>query len=404
MENRQSGFRVGGLGRAGAGATIMAIGLSVAALVAAPAARAQSPGEVSITLEYSGEVLTGAGRAGPDYVDNLDIIGDWDDGNTRVHAYVLYNNGRDFSGPRFPRGYVASNLETGVRAVRLYEAWVEHRLADGRLSLLGGLYDYNSEFDVLEASGLFLNPVHGIGNDIGQTGLNGPSIFPSTSLAFRVAVRPSDALTIRAAVLDGVPGDPARPRRTAVKLGRGDGAMVAIEADQRVGAWRFLAGGWRYTAAFDDMLATAQAGRSVAREGNHGVYLRGEGLLAGQAEGRGTDAFFRVGWANGRFNALDRLATAGLRFRAPLPSRPGDQAGIAFAWSGSAGRARAAGALNGDPATRNEWSVEATYSLQLTDWIAVQPDVQYIANPAFEPDRDAWVGGVRLTLSWSNKP
>jgi porin len=48
-----------------------------------------------------------------------------------------------------------------------------------------GLYDLNSEFDVIEAAALFLNPSHGIGPDFAQSGRNGPSIFPVTSLAIR---------------------------------------------------------------------------------------------------------------------------------------------------------------------------------------------------------------------------
>lgn len=48
-----------------------------------------------------------------------------------------------------------------------------------------GLYDLNSEFDALDDAGLFINSAFGVGTDIGLTGVNGPSIFPVTSLAVR---------------------------------------------------------------------------------------------------------------------------------------------------------------------------------------------------------------------------
>lgn len=75
-----------------------------------------------------------------------------------------------------------SNIETGVRATRLYEAWLETGLGE-RGSLRAGLYDLTSEFDVLETANLFIHSAHGIGSDIGLSGLNGPSIFPVTSRA-----------------------------------------------------------------------------------------------------------------------------------------------------------------------------------------------------------------------------
>ena len=181
----------------------------------------------------------------------------------------------------------------------MYEAWIEQSLADGKLSLRAGLYDLNSEFDALDAAGLFINPAHGIGTDFSQSGLNGPSIFPVTSLAVRLQYKASDDTTLRLAVLDGVPGDPVRPKRTAIKLGKGDGAMLVGELDQRVGDWRLIAGYWRYTALFDDLLDTARAGVPSQRRGAQGAYLRGEGLVAGTKEGSGLDAFFRLGWADG---------------------------------------------------------------------------------------------------------
>ncbi|MFM2411056.1 MAG: hypothetical protein RL481_1884 [Pseudomonadota bacterium] len=377
-------------------------GLALAALChAVPVLAEKSEDGVSVELGYTAELLGGGGRSNPTYVDNLDVIVEARTGETKFHLYGLYNNGRDFSGRRFPRGFVASNIETGVKAVRLYEAWVEQGFAGGGASVLAGLYDYNSEFDALGASAIFLNPIHGIGNDIAQAGENGPSIFPVTSLGVRVQVKPSDTLTVRAAVLDGVSGDPARPRRTAIKLGKGDGAFIAFEADKTIGDWRLMAGYWGYTAQFEDGLASAVAGASVRRRGNQGLYLRGEGLVAGAKEGKGADAFFRLGRANGRFNEIGLMATTGFHFRAPFAGRPDDAAGLAVSWSSSATRARSLQSRLGEPITRDEWGFEATYAFKITDWLTLQPDLQYVINPAFERGRKAVVGGLRISTSWS---
>jgi hypothetical protein len=94
---------------------------------------------------------------------------------------------------------------------KLYEAWYQQNLFDEKLSLLLGLFDLNSEFDVTENAGLFLNSSFGIGPDYSQSGGNGPSIFPTTSLAFRVRVQPTDAFYVQSAVFDGVPVAPTTP-------------------------------------------------------------------------------------------------------------------------------------------------------------------------------------------------
>lgn len=369
-------------------------------LLCGPVAASEGDG-LSGEAAYTAEVLAGQGAAGADYVDNLDLTVIWRDKDTEVFVYGLYNNGRDFSGPRYLRGWVASNIETGTLALRLYEAWIDQSLADGKLSLRAGLYDLNSEFDALDAAGLFINPAHGIGTDFSQSGRNGPSIFPVTSLGLRVQARLSDRTALRLAVLDGVPGDPDRPKRTAIKLGQGDGALLAGELEQKAGDWRLIAGYWRYTAPQEALLESASSGALVMRKGAQGAYLRGEGLLAGASEGRGLDAFFRLGWADQRFHEVERFASAGLRWRGPFAGRPADEAGIAVAASRSGRAARQAQASDGAGIARSDWAFEATYALALTEWLTVQPDLQYFINPAYEPGRRAWMGGLRVTLGWS---
>src|SRR5690606_31578386 len=154
----------------------------------------------------------------------------------------------------------------------LYEAWIDQRLWDDRVSLRAGLYDLNSEFDAIDPAALFVNSAHGIGTDFGQTGENGPSIFPNTSLALRIEAQLSDNWLVRAAVLDGVPGDPNHPKRTTIKLGNGDGALMVGEINYAQGNFRAGLGTWGYTARFTDSMT------GMERRGNQGIY----GFVSGQ--------------------------------------------------------------------------------------------------------------------------
>ena len=51
---------------------------------------------------------------------------------------------------------------------------------------------------------------------------------------------------------------------------------------------------------------------------------------------------------------------------------------------------------------QHETTVELTYRAQVTPWLAVQPDVQYVINPGADPAlKNALVVGLRLEAAWS---
>ena len=92
--------------------------------------------------------------------------------------------------------------------------------------MLAGLYDLNSEFYRLQ-SALFLNSSFGIGPEFAQSGVEGPSIFPDTSVGMRIAFKPAEGLVVRIAALDGVPVD--RPDGSRGIFKPGDGALIVGE-------------------------------------------------------------------------------------------------------------------------------------------------------------------------------
>jgi porin len=319
-----------------------------------------------------------------------------------VFLYGLYNNGNSLTDDLVGDFQVASNIDAGVRAARLYEAWVEQRFAGDRASLKAGLYDLNSEFDTNDSAALFINSSHGIGPDFSQSGQNGPSIFPVTSLAVRGDYRIADNWLVRAAVLDGVPGDPNRPRRTAIKLGNGDGALLVSELEYSDAVTKAAAGTWRYTAKFDDLLATAVSGESVSRSGNGGFYVFAERRLSsGTREEPGLAAWARLGLADENFNPIERYVGGGLVYTGPVPGRAEDQLGLAIAKIKLGTPYRRALALAGVESDASETKIELTYRAGLTPWLTVQPDIQYIINPGADPSLgNALLFGLRTEIGF----
>lgn len=357
----------------------------------------ETHGPVLLQLTYTGEVMgnaSGGLRRGTRYLDNLDIVFEADMERlvgwtgAQVHVYGLYNNGKSIS-DLVGDTQAVSNIEAGTRALRLYEAWIDQKIGDS-LSVKAGLYDLNSEFDALDAAGLFVSSPHGIGTDFAQSGRNGPSIFPSTSLTARLQWAPAEGWAVRAAVLDGVPGDPDHPGRTAIKLGDGDGALLVGEVEAPLGGGKLLLGRWQYSARFERNDGTGTG------KGNAGTYVRGEFPLIDRAE-RKVDAFFRLGTAAGRFNMFDGFASGGLKFSGWVPGREEDEFGVALAAAFTSDSYRAA-----TGAGSSEVAIEATYRAPIASWLSLQPSVHYIRNPSAAPGvADTLVLGLRAEASFS---
>lgn len=291
-------------------------------------ARAQDPqvdgpsdNAFELSAAYTAEVWRNEGgvKDGWRYLDNLDVVLEADleravgwEGATGL-VYFLYNNGASLS-ELTGDIHIVSNIETGVRAARLYEAWIEQQIAD-TASIKVGLYDLNSEFDALETSALFI---------------------------------------------------------------------AIAEADWRSGGLRLLAGGWRYSEKQDRV-----DGQGAASSG--GAYLRGEACLHG-AEHCTIAVFGRAGIASGASNPYDAFLSGGLVY---MPSE-GEQMGLAVA------RAIASNVAAIDEGRANtETVIEATYARELTHWLSVQPDVQYVINPGAGPDtRNALVMGLRVSIGF----
>lgn len=360
----------------------------------APAEIDEAHGPVVFEATYTGEIMANAAggvRRGARYLDNLDLVFEADLEalagwrGAELHFYGLYNNGRsisDLTGDAF----AVSNIETGVSAFRLYEAWIDQKVG-ATSSVKFGLYDLNSEFDALESSALFIGSAHGIGAEVSQSGLNGPSIFPSTSLAIRIEKAFPSGVKVRTALLDAVPGDPDRPRRTAINLNSAEGALAIGEIDIPVGKARLLLGHWRYTAQFH----TFNGGEA---RGNAGTYLRGEAELF-EHGGVRLDGFFRLGKAAARFNMFDTFASAGAKVTGLMAEDGTDELGVAVAraWTSDGYRETAR-------ASSNETVFELSYRHGVLPFLTLQPNLQYVLSPSADPlVDDAVVFGLRAEIT-----
>jgi porin len=366
---------------------------------------------IDIELIYKFDVISntsGGIKTGTETLNNLDIKAVLDgeklfgSQGTSAKIYYLNNNGSRPGANLVGDAEGIDNIEVRNPSGRLLEAWIQQTFMKDRFSFLAGLYDLNSEFYVTDASGLFIRPTFGIGTDMGQSGKNGPSIFPVTSAGVRFKVQPTQALLFQAAVLDGVPGDPNSPKGTHVRFNHGDGALIVGEADYVPGGGspngKMGFGAWEYTGKFDDFVDVDGAGNPVQRR-SYGLYALGQRQVYQEPghEGRGLNIFARVGVANGDVNQFDYAWSAGAVYTGLFPGREKGQLGLGVEGAHASSKYR----NSVGTADASTTAFELAYNDNLTPWLAVQPDVQYIVNPGVDPMlKNALVVGARFTAKF----
>lgn len=354
---------------------------------------------------YSADVyanLTGGIETGVRYMDNIDVEVGFDIKGTSFFLYGLGNQGKSIS-EIVGDVQTISNIDS-ENSWRLYEAWVNKPLPSIKSSVLVGLYNLNSEFDVVNAGGLFINSSHGIGPDFSSSGITGPSIFPLTSLAARLKIILFSGVTLKFAVLDAVPSNPENTAGTSVYLRRSEEALLISEIsisksgnnttsllDRGVNKktpYRLVLGGWKYT--------EKRAGWLDEPESDHGLYAIGEITLQ-----NGLSFFGRVGATNRDINRFNYYLGAGLNYSGLFIERPDDLIGLTIALPINSDDFVLVEERKGNDYSQNELNVEFTYLLSFSEYVSFQLNTQYIQNPNQAPNiDDAFVVGIRSVFGF----
>ena len=353
---------------------------------------------VAVEAAYTIDTVSVSGGADSDTytLDNLDVIVDVDLDKAlgwsgmQLHVYGLANNG---DMPNDGAGTLegVNNIEAGLHRGKLYEFWLQKTFAVSdatEVSVLAGLYDVNSEFYATAASDVFINPAFGIGSELAATGLNGPSIFPSTGLAVRAKVSHGDAYGQVVAVNADARtwGDP-----DGIDTDFDAGSLIVAEAGVD-GTRKFALGLWHYTQDFADI-------RTGDPADAQGIYVLFDTPIWTQDDIT-VRGFFRGGLSDGDTGDFDGSWQAGVS-ASGLFGRENSVLGFGV-HQGLLGAKYRANVLDDDSIDldRAETGFELTYADTLGEHITIQPDLQYILNPGGDPDVDAaFVATLRLILS-----
>ena len=256
---------------------------------------------------------------------------------------------------------------------RLDQLWYQQRFWNGALWFKLGRIDATYDLDHIRDAQPFLN---------GSFGFS-PSIFVYPSYPFSAwggeySWRVVHPITLRGGIFDGNTSNtlPAvvSPDPLAVENPYGlfflseESVHWQLAANKLRG--ELTAGQWFHTGAFE-LYSGGQ------RQDAHGFYgyldqtLWKAGRRANTAARIG--AFTQYAWADDRLTEIDQNISGGIRAHGLIPGRKDDDMGIAATWAHISPYARTPHSF--------ELSIETFYSAQVTPWLSIQPDLQYIVNP-----------------------
>lgn len=346
------------------------------------------------------------------------------------HAIAYFNtvtDGGRFNPRRVGSLMGVSNVEVPVATTRLFHAWLQKGFLDDRFSVLAGLYPIDSEFFVMDSASILLHPAYGTPADLALT--NAPSVFNSAAFGVRAKwLSVNRDFYAQAALMDGIPNDPARPKATSIRFARGDGAYAIAEFgwmplefghafepvdpartrrseglvahEKYEGISKYAMGLWRYGNPVDDQVDVDAQGNPVRRR-SAGAYVLAERTLIGLGSaGRDLTAFARYSWSAGHSTSIDRTGNIGLRVRGPVASRADDSIAIAWTTARLAPKWRSSQAAAGNLTTSTENAFEWTYRYVVNRHLAIQPNYQHIRTPGGTPGTPkSNIIGARLELA-----
>ncbi len=250
---------------------------------------------------------------------------------------------------------VASNIEAGDMTY-LYEFWYKQSL--GKFDFTIGVQDLNANFVSSENGGLFLNSSFGV-HTVMSDNITLP-IFPKTALGADISWQASERLNWRIAIFDGTPNS-RNPYNTNQIIGKEDGYLLVTEFQIAKSLISRLNGTYKLGGYYHNHQYSDEAPHE-----NGGAYF-----IADQNITNKLSLFTQIGISPNNINDHNHFMSLGCNYKNFSEKRPDDLFGLALAYFGV-----------DENDIKHETAIEATYKCCINENIYLQPDVQYILNPA----------------------
>jgi len=354
-----------------------------------------------LELSYTGELFSNLRggldtsnatlfRGSVDFSVTLDVekMGLWDDGQLVILTQSQHGN--SLTDKHLGDYQVLSNIDSND-FTQVSEFWFEQSLYKDKLRFKIGKQDANTDFCASDYGADFINSSFGFPVNIPLT------TYPDPGLGAALFAQPWERIGLSAGLFDGDAKGGTSGFGTSFD-GKG-GALSVLQANvgwkggprrRCPGTWRV--GIWHHSDSVHEITRSATPTRYSS---NHGAFLIIDQALfteGGKHEvPQGLGAFLQMSWAPEDRNEVSCYTGGGLSYTGLLPGRDLDVTGLGVARAVFSDRI---GDLDG---RSHETAVEVFHRLQLTPWLSLQPELQFIFNPGGN-GRNALAAGTRFEL------
>jgi porin len=307
----------------------------------------------------------------------------------------IYQYGRNLSGDYLHTNTLTSSI-AGEESERIDQLWYKQWLADHKMSILFGQLAAVNEFGATDFFDILFN------DELGYA----PNAIFGTHQPFSPAGKPgvvlwgdlsdvTPGLYAKGGVFTSAP-DPYRPDSNGVYYyddfnhGITESFELGYKEQNTIydGTYKLGANGNE-----GDLYVNPATGENYHQDFNiYGIVektvyhpLGPDGKVD---KDRGLDLLAEFVGAPGDRNSLQYEFTFGGRYTGLIPERPQDKVGFGLIYSDNAESFSEASLDSGGPGLGGETTLEVDYQYNPAPWLSIQPDLQYIIDPAGDSNRD----------------
>lgn len=334
-----------------------------------------------------------------DFEKLFDIEG----GSLYMHTEGRWSEAQGIDGPSVGSAF-GVNADGGARrSMDVTELWYEHamfhetlRLRVGKLDITGGFecrgcpVSFDGSAFANDETAQFLN----------NALVNNPTIpFPDYGLGVILYYNPIDWWYASVGVVDAQTDARETGFNTAFHdedyffyvfetgvTPQLDSANGPLQGAYRVGLW-------------NDPQPKTHSDSTVNKRDDVGFYLSCDQMLVKEnsdpEDGQGLGAFLRYGYASSRRNDITNFWSIGFQYQGLLEDRDDDVLGVGLAQGTFSDKASTTYTED------YEGVVEAYYNIQVSPWLNISPNIQYVGNPNGDSTvSDAVILGVRAQMAF----
>lgn len=274
---------------------------------------------------------------------------------------------------------------------QLSEYWIEQEFIKDRFKIKVGKMDANSDFSIFDVTENYINSSFTLNPTIPMP------TYPDPAIGGIIFVRPYKGFVLQTGVFDGETDTGHFGFKTAFD---GDGGAFiitqpSIEHNVKNLPGKYIAGFWYHSGDLEEITINP---RPRLLRSHYGFYGGFSQMLyredsSDEENLQGITLHAQYGWTPAKCHEITNFYGAGLSYTGLIPHRNDDVAGIGVAVGDISNR------LSNFKGTSAETVMEIFYRFQITPFLSIQPDLQYIFKPN-GIEKDALAIGVRTIISF----